>query len=129
MFSVDRAPDEGRQRRIIGLLSWDEQALVGQVADTRREPESQQVHQSEHVIRKTRRIGIVFLDAKIGFMVQEAIKHIGRIPDADIDDLRMKRRVLIGHVRVEENAGVAAIFRIDVAAAFGMSAGLEPLPV
>jgi hypothetical protein len=62
-------------------------------------------------------------------MVQEAVEHIGRIAHSNIDDLCMKRRVLIGNVRVEQDAGFAAILRIDVATGFGMATGFEPLSV
>ena len=64
VFSVDRAAHERRQRRIIALFPWDKQALVGQVTDARREPEAQQVHQGEHMIRKAGRVGVMLLDAK-----------------------------------------------------------------
>jgi hypothetical protein len=46
-----------------------------------------------------------------------------------IRDLRVERRILIGNVRVELDAGFAAVLRIDVAGGFGMATGLEPLPV
>ena len=81
------------------------------------------------MIREARRIGVVLLDAKIGLMVQKAVEHIGCIAHADVDDLRMERRVLIGNVRVEQDTGFAAILRINVAGSFGLAPGFEPLPV
>jgi hypothetical protein len=41
----------------------------------------------------------------------------------------VERRILIGNVRVELDAGFAAILGIDVAGGFGMATGLEPLPI
>ena len=77
VFSVDRAAHERRQRRIIALFPWDKEALVGQVTDARREPEAQQVHQSENVIGETSRVGVVLFNPKVGLVIKEAIEHVG----------------------------------------------------
>ena len=129
VFDVDHTADERRQHRIIGLFPWNEQPLVGQVADARSEFELKQMHETEHMIGEASRIGVMFLDAKIGLMIQKAVEPVGRVAHADIDYLCMERRVLIGTVRVEQDAGFTAIFRIGVAGGFGASSRLEPLPV
>lgn len=64
------------------------------------------MHQSEYIIREARRIGVMFLDAKVGFMIEKAVEHIVRVAHADIDDLRMERRVLIGNMRMKKDAGL-----------------------
>ena len=54
MLDVERAAERGFQRVIDG---------VTQVADARREAETQEVHQGEDVIREPCRVGVVLLDA------------------------------------------------------------------
>jgi hypothetical protein len=122
VFKVDRAADERRQRGIIGLFSRDEQTLVGQIADARREFKPEQMHQGKHMIREARRIGVVLLDAQVGFVVQETIEHISRIAHADIDHLRAERRVLVGDMGVEQPARVRSVLRVDVAGALAPAA-------
>ena len=53
------------------------------------------------MIREARGIGVVLLDAQIRLMVRQAVEHLGCVAHADIDDLRIKPRVLIGNVRVD----------------------------
>jgi DNA gyrase/topoisomerase IV subunit A len=52
-----------------GIALRDVELGVAQVTDARREAEAQQVHQCEHVIGEARRVGVVLLDAQIGFVV------------------------------------------------------------
>jgi hypothetical protein len=71
----------------------------------------------------------VFFDAQLGFVIEQAVEHIGGIAYADIDDLCVERGVLVRNMRVELHTGIAPIFRIDVAASLGAASGLEPLAV
>ena len=48
-------------------------------------------------------------------MVQQTVEHVGRVTHADVHDLGVERRVLVGDVGVERPPWTAAIFRIDVA--------------
>jgi len=41
-------------------LTWDIQTSIRQVPNPWREAEAQQVHQPEHMIRKTHRVGVMF---------------------------------------------------------------------
>jgi hypothetical protein len=88
-----------------------------------------QVHQGEDVIGEPCRVGVVLLDAQVGFVVQQAVEHVGRVAHADIDHLGVERRVLVGDVGVESPPWAAAVFRVDVAGALGLAAGAEVLAV
>jgi hypothetical protein len=46
------------------------------------------------------RIGIVFFDSQIGFVIKQAIKNMRRIAHRCIDDLGMERGILVRNVRV-----------------------------
>ena len=77
-------------------VAVDIQALVGQVADARRKVEAEQMHEREDVIGEPSRVSVVFLNAQIGLVVQEAIEDVGGVAYRGINDLGVERRVLIG---------------------------------
>ena len=129
MLDVERAADHGLQRVIGSLALRDVELGVAQIADARREAKAQQVHQREDVIGEARRISVVLLDAQVGFVVQQAVEHVGRVAHTDVDDLRVERRVLVGDVGVERPPWTAAVFRVDVASTLGLAAGAEVLTV
>ena len=87
------------------------------------------MHQSEHVICETGGVGVMLFDPQIRLVIQQSVEHISGVPHADIDGLCMKRGVLIGNVRIKQNAGFVAVFRIDPTGCFRAAAGLESLPV
>ena len=87
------------------------------------------MHQTKDVIGEACRIGVVLLDAQIGFVVQQAVEHVGRVAHADVHDLGGERRVLVGDMGVERPPWAAAVFRIDVAGALGLAAGTEVLAI
>lgn len=62
-------------------------------------------------------------------MVKQAVEHVGRVAHADVHNLGVERRVLVGNVGVERPAWAAAVFRVDVARAVGLAAGAEVLAV
>lgn len=128
-LDVERAADHGFQRLVGGVALRDVELGVAQVADARREAETQQVHQREDVIGEARRVGVVLLNAQIGFVVQQAVEHVGRVAHADVHDLGVERRVLVGDVGVERPPRAAAVFRVDVACALGLAAGTEVLAI
>ena len=95
----------------------------------RREPEREQVHQAEDVICEASRVGVVLLDSQIRLVIQQPIKHAGRVPHADVDHLGAEGRVLVGDVVVEEAAGLGAVLGIDMPGALCIAARLEALTV
>ena len=129
VLDVERAADHRFQCLVGGIALWNVELGVAQVADARREAEAQEVHQREDVIREPCRVGVVLLDAQVGFVVQQAVKHVGRIAHADIDHLGVERRVLVGDVGVKSPPWAAAVFRVDVAGALGLAGGAEVLTV
>lgn len=101
--SLDVQPVAANHRleRIIGGIALgDEQLGIAQVTDTRCKPESQQVHQAEDMIGKACRVCVVLLDAQVRLVVQQAIEHIGRVAQADVDHLGAEGRVLVGDMGI-----------------------------
>ena len=129
VLDVERAADHRFERVIGGIALRDVELGVAQVADARREAEAQEVHQGEDVIGEARRVGVMLLDPQVGFVVQQAVEHVGRVAHADVDDLGVERRVLVGDVGVERPPWAAPVFRVDVAGALGLAAGAEVLAV
>ena len=129
VLDVERATDHRLERVIGGVALRNVELGVAQVAYTRREAEAQEVHQREDVIGETCRVGVVLLDAQVGFVVQQAVEDVGRIAHTDVDHLGVERRVLVGDVGIERPPRTAAVFRIDVAGALGLAAGAEVLAV
>ena len=129
MLDVERAADHRFEGVIGGFALGDVELGVAQVADARRKAKAQQVHEGKDVIGEARRVGVVLLDTQVGLVVQQTIKHIGRVTHADVHDLGVERRVLVGDVGVERPPGAAAVFRIDVAGTLGLAASAEVLAV
>ena len=129
VLDVERAADHRLQRLIGGIALRDVEFGVAQVADARRKAEAQQVHQREDVIGEARRVGVVFLDAQVGFVVEQTVEHVGRIAHSNVHDLGVERRILVGDVGIERPPWAAAVFRVDVAGTLGLVAGAEILAV
>ena len=129
--SLDVQPvvaDHRFERVVGGFALRDVEFGVAQVTDARREAEAKQVHQRKNVIGEACRVGVVLLDAQIGFVVQQTVEHVGRVAHADVHDLGMKRRVLVGDVGIERPPWAAAVLRVDVPRALGLAAGSEITP-
>jgi hypothetical protein len=94
------------------------QASIRQVPNPWREAEAQQVRQCKHMIRKTRRVGVMLFDPKIGFMVQQSIEHVCRVANGGIYYQSVKRRVLVGHMGVKEDSRIAATVGVDLTRSF-----------
>ena len=129
VLDVERAADHRFQRLVGGIALRDVELGVAQVTNARGEAEAQQVHQREDVVREPCRVGVVLLDPQVGFVIQQAVEHVGRVAHADVHDLGVERRVLVGDMGVERPPWAAAVFRIDVAGALGLAAGAEVLAV
>ena len=115
-----------RLERVVGSIALgNEQLGVAKVADARREAKAQQVHQGEDMIGEARRIGVVLLNAQVGLVVQQAIEHIGRVAQADVDYLGAEGRVLVRDMGIERPPRTASIFRVDVPGTLCFAAGSE----
>ena len=77
VLDVERAAYHRRERVIGGIARRDVDLGGGRVANARREAEAQEVHQGEDVIGEARRVGVVLLDPQVGFVVQQAVEHVG----------------------------------------------------
>ena len=129
VLDVQGATNHWAQCRVVLDAIRHIQLGFAEVADARCEAEAQQVHQGEDVIGETGRVGVVLLDPQVGLVVQQAVEHVGRVAHADVHDLGVERRVLVGDMGVERPPWAAAVFRIDVAGALGLAARAEVLAV
>ena len=101
--SLDVQPVAANHRLecIVGSMALGMNSLVAQVADARREPESQKVHQAEHMIGEARCVGVVLLDPQVRLVVQQAIEHVtGRVAQTDVDPCGAEGRVLVGDMGI-----------------------------
>jgi len=131
---VDCAADHRSERGVrpglsLFFISLSEEPFVGQVADARGEAEAQQVHQSEHMVREAGRVGVVFFDPQIGFMVEQAVEDVGGIAHRGVDDFGVEGRVLVGDVGVELHAWLRAVPQVYLPGGLSSAAGPEVLPV
>lgn len=95
---------------------------VGEIGDPGRELEAQHVAEREHLVGEPGSVGVVLLDAQLGFVVPEAIQDVGRIADVGVDDLGVERGVPVGQMGVGQDAGLAAVLGIAVAGGFTLPA-------
>lgn len=89
--------------------------LVGQIPNAGREFESQQVHEGKDVIGKASSIGVMFFEAELASVLEQTVEDISGIAHIGVDDVGVKRCVLVADVGVEKAAWIAAIFGIDLA--------------
>ena len=102
---------------------------VVEVADARRKPKAQEVHQREDVISETCCVGVVLLDRRVRLVVWHAARYTGRIAHADVRHLRAERHVLIRDVGVKKLSRLGAALRVDVTRASGLGLSVKALPV
>ena len=58
-------------------------------------------------------VRVVPLDPHITFVIEQSVEYERGIADRLVDDLGVKRRVLVGDVRVEGDSRIGAIAQID----------------
>ena len=121
--TVDRTSHQTRERRKPHLLARQILPLLRQITDARSESKSQKVTQREDMICKTGRIRVMLFDAKRGLVIQQPIQDMGGISDRGMDDLGIKRRILIRHVDVKHHGGNMSVASIDLASGFAVSVG------
>src|ERR1700689_4632733 len=73
--------------------------------------------------------GVMFLDRELRFVVEQAIKNIGRFALAWADRQDAEIAILVGEMAIEFRAWLAAVMKVHVASTCGAVAGAEELPV
>ena len=102
---------------------------VFDIAQTGSEAEPKQVAESEDMIGGAASVGVVLSNLQFRLMIEQAVKHVRCLARGCSDDLGVKRPELIGDVRIEGNARLVAVTRIDVADRRALTAGAEILSV
>jgi hypothetical protein len=87
VLDVDAATDEAGKRRVLLGVTGAVKAFVCEVANARRETQTQQVHQRRHVAGKAGCIRIMFLNAQVGFVIQQAVQDVGGVTYRRVNDL------------------------------------------
>ena len=126
---IDNAANQRIERFVARACADDIKPAVGEIADTWRKQESQELAKTEHVIDRAGGVGVVLADVDRAFVVHEPVENMRRLAGVRRDDLGMERRVAIGDVGVELYPRLGAIFGVIVGARLAMSAGAEKLTV
>ena len=85
--------------------------------------------QTEHMIDRAGRVGVMLADFQRAFVMQQTIQNMRGLARIGRDDLGVKRRVAIRNVSVELHARFRAIFGVVIGAGFAVPAGLEKLAI
>lgn len=125
MAPADQRCERGPLDRLAGNIK----PFVGQIADARRKAEAQQLAKCKNVIREAGRIGVVLLDPKVRFVIQQAVEYMGSIAYCSTDHLGIERCVLVRDMRVEQRARLVAVLCIDLSGGPAMAASPIALPV
>ncbi len=70
------------------------------------------------MVGEAHRVGVMLLDPQVRLVIQQAVEHVGRIADADIDHPGAERRVLVGNMGVESSPWLRTVLRVDMARAY-----------
>src|ERR1017187_7129737 len=62
-------------------------------------------------------------------MVEQAVEYVSRISHRGVDDLGVKRCVLVGHMSIKGHAGIVAVFRIHLTRRLAPASGAVALAV
>ena len=81
------------------------------------------------MIGKASRVRIVLLYPKVGLVVQQTIQNMSGIANSGVNDLGMKRRLLVRDMRVELYARLLTVFQIYMASKLTATAGFEVLAI
>ena len=98
------AADQRIERFVGRARANDIEPAVGEVADARREAESQQMAEAEHMIDRAGGVGVVLADVDRAFVVHEPVENVRGLAGIGGDDFGIERRVAIGDVGVEFHA-------------------------
>ena len=64
------------ERFVSGARADDIEPPVGEIADARREAESREMAEAEHVIDRAGGVGVVLADVERAFMVHQAVENV-----------------------------------------------------
>jgi hypothetical protein len=73
---IDGPADQRFERSMIGSAVGDIEPAIGKVANTRREPEPEQITKTKDVFGHAARVGVVFLDGERGFVMEKTVKNM-----------------------------------------------------
>jgi Tat protein secretion system quality control protein TatD with DNase activity len=102
---VDAAGDHRVQRGIGGRLAEAVEPTVLEVRDSRRELKAKQAAQREDMVGITTAIGVVPSRRDLTLMIEQRVEHVQRLARCRRDQLRVERRVAIGEVGIDLEAG------------------------
>lgn len=84
---------------------------------------------SEHVVGKPSSVRVVLFNLQIRFMVEQSVQNVRSVTHRGVNELCVKRGILIGDVRVENCARIVSVARIDFAPGLRVSTGSEALTI
>ena len=128
-INPDRLSEQRLQPFIRGCRLDHAEPPVTDVAQTGRKAVAEQMTERKHMIVRAARVGVVFLQFERRPVMQQAVEHVRRFAGRRRDHFAAERAVLIRHVRIEQHAGVGAVFGVDTAVAATASASTKILPV
>jgi hypothetical protein len=125
---VGATGDEGRQRRPVRGRSEAIEPTLGEVGDTWREPESQQMGQGKDVITDAAAVGVMDGDTEVRLVIEQPVDDVGGLARGWDGD-GMVRGVTRRNMRVEQRRHLAPVVGIDGAHGFAASGGRKTLAV
>src|SRR5215472_19087691 len=100
-----------------------------QVRDTRREQEPEQRTQGEDVVGIATTIGVVAMGRDLTLVIKQAVEHMHGFAGSRCNHLGVERRVAVGEMRVELDARVITVVRVEAAGVATEAACPEELTV
>jgi hypothetical protein len=76
---TDGSADHGAQGAVNGAAVGDIEPAIGKIANARRKPKPQEMAQTEHVIDRAGRVGVVLADFQRTFVMKQAVQIWGGI--------------------------------------------------
>ncbi len=101
MGNINCAADQRFEGRINGHARQEVKPAILDVAQPRRETESEQVAEAEYVISCAAGVGVVFGDLQAGLMIEQPIEDVGRLACGSGNNLGVERAKLIEDMGID----------------------------
>ena len=109
LFFVYDSTDERCERRITGGFLHGIETRITKVANAWGKPEPEQMAQGKDVICESAGVGVMLFNAEIGFMIEQPIKDMSRVPHGAADEFAVEGGVLVRDMRVERRTRLIAV--------------------
>ena len=116
-LDLDALAHQGLQDAVVRHRLERRQTPIREVTQARTKAVAEHSAEREDMVGCAASVGKMGVDFKRAIMMEEPIEDIGRFVRRSGDHLHVIRRILVGHMGVEREAGINPVPRVEIARA------------